>query len=222
MTGAPTPDPFTDRQLQAISRLVDREVTRRLSLRLAASERHRDIRLAKTVEADSQYPDTGDTFWIRFLDCAFTPLEAGSSTLSQVERTAEGDTDDAADVLAREINGEYLTEGTLVFALWQRGLSGDPDEYGEWWIQAAIGGIHWITFELTEALTTSDASASADVTGGYGPGVPADATAVTVLNLHDDVAGEYMFDGVDGRAGIAIHAGGSNYQIIQLFCVAGA
>lgn len=141
MTGTPTPDPFTDRQLQAIARLVDREVTRRLATRFAASERHRNIRLAKTVEADSQYPSSGNTFWIRFLDGAFNPLAAGSSTLTLVERTAEGDTDDAADVLAREINGLYVPKGILVFAMWQRGISGDPSSYGEWWIQAIAGTV---------------------------------------------------------------------------------
>jgi hypothetical protein len=134
MSGAPTPDPFTERQLQAIARLVDRELARLTSAgRFARAEHPREVRLAKTVERDGDYPTTGDTFWIRFVDCGFTPLAAGNSTMSCTGRTAEGDTDGADDVLAREINGNYVDEGTYVFALWQRGLA-DPDSYGEWWI----------------------------------------------------------------------------------------
>lgn len=214
--GAPTPDPFSDRQLRAIERLVDRIVAQRISQRLASHEMHRDIRLAKTVEASSSYPTSGNTFWIRFLDCAFNPLSAGSSTLTQLERTAEGDTDDSADVLAREINGLYLPEGTLVFALWQRGLSGDPSSYGEWWIFAP--GLHWVEFELTAALTTSTASAAAEVVSGYGPGLPAAETEITVHNLQTPTGGTYTFAGAIGKFGLALPMGGTNYKIFQMNC----
>jgi len=135
MTGAPTPDPFTERQLQAVARLVDREVTRIASAgRFALAENVRDVRLAKTVSRGGTYPGTGDTFAIRFVDCGFSPKTPGATTMTCKERTAEDDTDDADDVIAREINGEYVDEGKYVFALWQRGLEGDPDDYGEWWI----------------------------------------------------------------------------------------
>lgn len=135
MAGAPTPDPFTARQLQAIARLVDHEITRYASAgRLPRAEFVRDVRLAKTVSRDDEYPEDGDTFWIRFVDCGFTPLAAGDSTMTCSDRTAEGNTDGADDVLAREINGNHIDEGTYVFALWQRGLAGDPASYGEWWI----------------------------------------------------------------------------------------
>jgi hypothetical protein len=135
MTGAPTPDPFTERQLQAIARLVESEVNRISTTgRLARGENVRNVRLAKTVSRDGSYPTTGDTFAIRFVDCGFTPVEPGSSTMTCSDRTEEGDTDDADDVIAREINGDYVEEGTYVFAMWQRGVEGDPDDYGEWWI----------------------------------------------------------------------------------------
>ena len=135
MSGAPTPDPFTERQLQAITRLVDREAARMVSSgRFPRAEHARDVRLAKTVSRSGVYPSSGNTFWIRFVDCGFTPKSAGSTTISCTERTAEGDTDDADDVIAREINGNHVAQGTYVFALWQRGLEGDPDDYGEWWI----------------------------------------------------------------------------------------
>ena len=46
MSGVPTPDPFPERQLQAITRLVDREVRRILTAgRLARAEYSRDVRL---------------------------------------------------------------------------------------------------------------------------------------------------------------------------------
>jgi len=135
MTGTPTPDPFSERQLQAITRLVTDELTRILSAgRFARAEYVRDVRLAKTVPRAGSYPSSGDTFWIRFVDCGFTPVAPGSTTMTCQERTAEGDTDDADDVVAREINGNYVAEGQYVFALWQRGVEGDPGDYGEWWI----------------------------------------------------------------------------------------
>lgn len=135
MTGVPTPDPFTERQLMAITRIVNAEINRIATPgRLARAEHIRDVRLAKTVSRDGSYPATGNTFAIRFVDCGFTPVEPGSSTMSCSDRTDEGDTDDADDVIAREVNGEYVEEGTYVFALWQRGVEGAPDDYGEWWI----------------------------------------------------------------------------------------
>jgi hypothetical protein len=216
--GAPTPDPFSDRQLRAIERLVDRIVAQRISQRLAAHEMHRDIRLAKTVQASSSYPTSGNTFWIRFLDCAFNPLSAGSSTLTQLERTAEGDTDDSADVLAREINGLYLPEGTLVFALWQRGMSGDPSSYGEWWISAVNPLKLLCRFTLGAALATSDASKSATITNQYGPGKDHSSTSITVHNLLTHTAGTYVFEGDSGDAGLAYYDIGSNWRILQMEC----
>ena len=134
MTGTPTPDPFTDRQLEVIQRQINSEVSRQLiGTRFAASEDSRDIRLAKTVKQGGKYPSSGNTFAVRFVDCGFTPKAPGTSTMSCTERTAEGDTDGAADVIARTIDGEYRSEGTYVFALWQRG-TGDPSTDGEWWI----------------------------------------------------------------------------------------
>lgn len=135
MSGAPSPDPFSERQLQALTRIVDRQLANLLSAgRPARAEYVRDVRLAKTVSRGSSYPEEGDTFWIRFVDCGFSPKEPGTSTMSCTDRTAEGDSDGADDVLARELNGHYLEEGTYVYALWQRGVTGDPEDYGEWWI----------------------------------------------------------------------------------------
>ncbi len=135
MTGAPTPDPFTERQLQAIVRIVNAEIARIATPgRLARADNVRDVRLAKTVSRDGTYPATGNTFAIRFVDCGFTSVAPGSSTMSCTERTTEDDANNADDVIAREINGEYVEEGTYVFALWQRGVQGSPSNYGEWWI----------------------------------------------------------------------------------------
>lgn len=135
MTGAPTPDPFTERQLQAIARIVNAEIARiATSGRLARGDNVRDARLAKTVARDGTYPSAGNTFAIRFVDCGFTPVAPGSTTMSCADRTTEDDTNDADDVIAREINGQYVEQGKYVFALWQRGVAGDPDNYGEWWI----------------------------------------------------------------------------------------
>lgn len=135
MSGVPTPDPFPERQLQAITRLVDREVRRILTAgRLARAEYARDVRLAQTVERSGSYPTSGDTFAIRFVDAGFTPRTPGSSDISSQDRTAEGDGGGADDVIARSVSGSYIAEGEYVVAMWQRGLEGDPDDYGEWWI----------------------------------------------------------------------------------------
>ena len=79
-------------------------------------------------------------------------------------------------------------------------------------------GPHWIEFHLTAALATTDASKGAHVVSGYGPGLPAADTAVTVLNLLTDVASTYVFEGANGAKGLAIHKGGTNYQIFQMEC----
>lgn len=222
MAGAPTPDPFTDRQLLAIEQTIDRLVTQQLSQRLASHKFHRNIRLAKTVEHSSTYPVSGDTFWVRFLDCAFNPLSAGSTTLTALERTAEGDTDDSADVLAREINGQYLAQGTLVFALWQRGLSGDPSSYGEWWISAGASGggyKHFCRFTLNAALATTDGSKGATIQTQWGVGTDHPSTSITVNNLLTHTSGTYVFEGDSGDAGIAIWSGsGTTWYIIQMEC----
>ena len=104
--------------------------------------------------------------------------------------------------------------------MWQRGLEGDPDDYGEWWIMPGHGaGLHWIEFELTEDIETSDASAAASVVSGYGPGLPAASTAVTILNLATDTASVYMFEGSSGAHGLAMYKGGTTYQAWQLNCL---
>jgi hypothetical protein len=177
MTGAPTPDPFTARQLRAVEQLVYREFSRLAeTFRPPGGEDHRDIRLAKTVEASSSYPTSGNTFWIRFLDCAFNPLSAGSTTLSEVERTDEGDSDDAADVLAREINGLYVPEGTIVKALWQRGVSGAPSSYGEWWIIAPTA------FKNQLGYTSAGISARSGTTPGSGTVQPKKLSSGSIAN----------------------------------------
>lgn len=214
MTGTPTPDPFPDRQLRVLERVVSHLVAQQLGQRLAAAELHRDVRLAKTVQASSSYPTSGNTFWIRFLDASFSPSSAGSTTLTTYERTAEGDSDDAADCLAREINGLYLPEGTLVFALWQRPASGT----GEWWLHAINPLKRLCRFTLNAALATSDASKAATITNQYGPGKDHASTAITVYNLlSGTVASTYTFEGASGEAGLAEYDSGTSWRIIQMF-----
>ena len=171
MTGAPAPDPLSPRQLQIVQRLIQQRSATELSrLRLGRGEHIRNLRLAQTVQRDGSYPATGDTFAIRFLDCGFSPRSPGSSTQDCQDRTAEGDTDGADDVIAREINGQYVPEGTYVAALWQRGLEGDPEEYGEWWIRLKGGlGECWI-FEdnFAKEDTTDLGSDWNEVAGEWG------------------------------------------------------
>ena len=81
-------------------------------------------------------------------------------------------------------------------------------------------GPHWIEFVLTEALATTDASADADVVSGYGPGLPDAETAITVLNLLTATESTYLFEGASGAKGLAIHKGGTDYQIFQMECPA--
>lgn len=136
MAGAPTPNPLTPAQLQVISGVIRQRIAE--LGRFPAAEYTRHVRLAKTVPVGGVYPESGNTFGIRFIDAGFTPLAAGSTTVSATERTVEGD-DEAPDVIAREINGLYVPEGFRVAALWQRGAEGDPDDYGEWWIRWPTG-----------------------------------------------------------------------------------
>lgn len=212
MTGTPTPDPFPDRQLRVLERIVSRLVSQQLGQRLAAAELHRDIRLAKTVQASGSYPASGDTFWIRFLDASFSPAAAGSTTLTEYERTAEGDTDDAADCLAREVNGLYLPVGTLVFALWQRPATGT----GEWWIFAGGQKKPKCRFTASAELTTSDPYVSGTISDEYnldvgsdqwGHGAPHTTLTGTFYNLLTHSAGVYEFYMDSGDAGIASYSG---------------
>lgn len=125
------------RQLAAIKRIVDNHLAaERSALKAAVGDSVRNLRLAKTVSRNGSYPATGNTFAIRFLECGFSPVAPGESSIACQDRTGEDDTNDGDDVIAREINGIYVPQGTLVAALWQRGVQGSPDTYGEWWIRA--------------------------------------------------------------------------------------
>lgn len=147
---------FTPRQLAAIRRIIDNRVaTERAAFRAVSGDSIRNLRLAKTVSRDGSYPSTGNTFAIRFVDCGFSAVSPGTSSLSCSERTAEGDTSDADDVIAREINGQYVAEGTYVAALWQRGVQGSPSNYGEWWIRLKEAPPPWDPPPCT--VCTSDA-----------------------------------------------------------------
>lgn len=230
MSGAPvidpfaSPDPFTDRQIAAVERIVDRLVAEKVAMRLAAREDHRDVRLAITVEQSGTYPSTGDTFAIRFLDCAFSPLTPGSSTLTSLERTAEGDTDDSADVIAREINSTYVEEGTLVFALWQRGVSGSPSSYGEWWIVAASTGQkkQFCEFIMDDILTQSDATVTGTIyeQWGYGVDHTAGSTVYTFRQMKRPETGKFEFWGPVGHHGLATwNPQASEWRIYNMNCL---
>ena len=53
MTGTPTPDPFSERQLQAITRMVTEELTRILGTgKIAQAKKVQDDRLTKTIPRD--------------------------------------------------------------------------------------------------------------------------------------------------------------------------
>jgi hypothetical protein len=219
MSGAPTPDPYTDRDLKRLERMIADQIAQQFSQRLAVHMPSREIFLAKTVQRSSSYPSSGDTFSIRLLDAYFSSLTPGSTTMTTTERTSESDAEDAADVTAREINGQYLPEGTHVFAMWQRG-SQDPGSYGEWWISAGDTRKRWCRFTLSAAMTTSDSSKSATIHSQIGPGVAHTTTSITVNNLLTSSSGVYLFEGASGAAGLAVFDSGTTWQIVNMECPA--
>lgn len=111
----------------------------------------RDVRLARTIKdpVSGTYPTTGETFWIEFLDSYFTAT-AGSSPATHATRKT--------NVVAHNLRGAFLPEGTVVEAMWQRGLAGG--DKGQWWIDL-IGG-------TVPAKCTADITARASTTPGSG------------------------------------------------------
>jgi hypothetical protein len=75
----------------------------------------------------------------------------------------------------------------------------------------AVGQRKMVDFELTEALETTDATATADIVAEYGPGTAAPAAAITVRNPMGQV-----FFGAIGDRGLAVWNEENEYVIIQL------
>lgn len=135
------PDPNLARRVRQMERQIAKLEHRLLTQSMSSGAFDvANLRIAKTVERSSSYPTTSaNTFWIRFLDGYFSLSGgAGAKTPTWDERTDEGDTDDADDVLAHSLGG-FIPEGTIVTALWQRGTV-DPSANGEWWILPVRGG----------------------------------------------------------------------------------
>ena len=77
----------------------------------------------------------------------------------------------------------------------------------------------FIRFELTETLSTGDASATADILTQYGPGAEHGITeSITVLNYETSTGGVYRWEGVSGAVGLAAWNGGTEFVIIDLEC----
>lgn len=84
----------------------------------------RDRWLGETVANGQTYPETGNTFFVKLLSCAFAPEFPGDSTVTQRDR--------GTIVLARTWPEVYLAEGDKVFVDRIKGV-GDG---GSWWIHA--------------------------------------------------------------------------------------
>lgn len=96
-----------------------------------AIERPRETRIVKTVKQSTEYPTSGDTFAIQFVDGEFTAGE-GTNAISWTPRSD----DDKPHTFARSLRGEYIGEGTYCLAHHIRGpMKGDVK--GEWWLDPA-------------------------------------------------------------------------------------
>lgn len=127
-----TPDPNLPRRVHELERLVRELQAEVKGLRSQRQLHHRDLRLAKTIEYLGNYPDTGNTFRIEFLDSYFTAAQ-GDETATHDGRGSK------AEVFAQVVGGSrFVAEGAIVGAFWQRGLGGANK--GEWWILDGIGG----------------------------------------------------------------------------------
>lgn len=77
----------------------------------------------------------------------------------------------------------------------------------------------FVRFELTEALSTGDATADADILDQYGVGAEHGITeGITVRNYETSAAGVYRWEGVSGAVGLAAWNGGTEFVIIDLEC----
>lgn len=148
----PTPDArLAARVAQLEQQLV--EVRRELRRRSADSRRTgpRDVRLARTIKdpVTDTYPTAGQTFWVEFLDSHFTANDGDQTPTHTTRKT---------NVVAHNLRGAWLPEGTIMQAYYQRGLGASGS--GEWWLDI-IGGI-W------PAKCTSDITARSGTTTGSG------------------------------------------------------
>lgn len=128
--------------------MIDDKTTRRLAeaeQRIASLERQlltrterpavanfpRDRWLGVTTRIGSDYPTATDanTFGVKLLSAAYTPIAPGPSTVTQRER--------GTTVIARTWPSRYLPEGTNVVVDRIRGV---PDG-GEWWIAGSAGDL---------------------------------------------------------------------------------
>jgi len=111
----------------------------------------RQPRLARTCREDhdvDDYPETGDTFWILFLDSIFEETE-GDQTPEHTERQEDG------AVVAHSLQG-YIAEDTVVFVF---------RDNGRWWIwTGAAAGATLLWGRLREDMDY-------DGRPGNGPGV---------------------------------------------------
>lgn len=104
----------------------------------------RQPRLARTCREEAgvdDYPSSGDTFWIQFLDSTFTETE-GDQTPTHTERQADG------AVVAHSLGG-YLAEDTVVFA---------ARDNGRWWIWRCLGEGDVLWAKVQSGNTNADAN----------------------------------------------------------------
>lgn len=118
-------DKTTRRLAEAEQRIasLERQLLTRAE-RPAVSNFPRDRWLGVTTRIGSDYPTATDanTFGVKLLSAAYTPIAPGPSTVTQRER--------GTVVIARTWPSRYLAEGTQVVVDRLRGV---PDG-GEWWI----------------------------------------------------------------------------------------
>lgn len=76
-----------------------------------------------------------------------------------------------------------------------------------------------VRFALTEELTTSDASATADIVEQFGQGADAGVEeGITVLNYLTSASGVYRWEGASGAIGLALWHQGNEFVIVDLEC----
>ena len=100
------------RRIESLEATVQRQqqVINALSGRDVQLTERRWVYLAKTIRVGEEYPATGNTFGLQFIDREFTP-EEGTQSATDHARSA------TSQAVGRTFSGEYLAEGTPVLAV---------------------------------------------------------------------------------------------------------
>jgi len=171
----------------------------------------REVYLVATAALDGfSYPGAGDTFGVTFLDREFTPA-TGSQAITDHPRSAN------AQVVARNLTGQYLPEGTICLCFFQEPPPGTTGK-GKWWLFTPIDTEpQLVRFKLTASMSTGGSAAA--VIRTWTGAAYADGAAITVIDWWGvSGGGRGMWQGVSGMEGWAALREGteSTYEIVWM------